>query len=90
MFFNRLQDTKKNLGVYMGLEVLLPKSIISREIHTLCIKYHKNQSKPTKINDFRVREVQRTLKKTNKKHKKTQPPNSNEKNMKNQSKTQPK
>ena len=45
MFFHRLQDTKENLGVYMGLEVLLPKSIISREIHTLYIIYHENQQK---------------------------------------------
>ena len=29
---------KENLAVYMGLEVLLPKSIISREIHTFYIK----------------------------------------------------
>ncbi len=39
---NDIRRGKFFSGVYMGLERLLPKSIISREVHSLCIIYHEN------------------------------------------------
>ena len=51
LFFRGLQHYIDYFGIYVGPEGLLPKSIISRVIHILCITYLENPYQSTEINE---------------------------------------